>query len=145
MKSLLYKVISSEQIRFVIVGVLNTIIGTIAMFVAYHCGMGYWISTALNYIVGSIFSYYANKYFTFHSTKKEKAELWRFIINIIVCYFVAYGIAKPVIIHMTSTMNMEKELIEQISMVLGMGFFVIINYCGQRYFVFKVRNSERNN
>lgn len=145
MKKDILRIYNKDSFRFIVVGVLNTVIGTTVMFAAYHCGLGYWISTALNYIVGSVFSYFANKYFTFRSTKKEKAELWRFIINIVVCYFVAYGIAKPVIIHMTSAMDMKKELVEQISMLLGMCFFVIINYCGQKYFVFKVRNSERNN
>ena len=55
-----------EIVRFGIVGVLNTLIGTGVMFFAYNAlHLGYWISSALNYIVGSIFSYFANKYFTF--------------------------------------------------------------------------------
>lgn len=134
MKNKLIKLLSIEQLRFVIVGVLNTIIGTTTMFVAYYLGLGYWISTALNYIVGSVFSYFANKYFTFHSNTKDRKELFRFVVNIVVCYFIAYGVAKPIIIRVLGSGN---GFIDYVSMILGMMIFIVINYLGQKFFVFK--------
>jgi len=128
------KIINMEQLRFVIVGCLNTAIGTTVMFVAYYLGLGYWISTALNYVVGSIFSYFANKYFTFHSKSKDKKELLRFVVNIVVCYFIAYGVAKPIIIRILGSGN---GFIDYVSMVLGMLIFIVINYLGQKFYVFR--------
>ena len=55
------KILSLEQSRFIIVGVMNTIIGTAAMLICYNFfHMGYWPSSAMDYIIGSIFSYFAN-------------------------------------------------------------------------------------
>mgnify|MGYP002740439886 CR=1 FL=1 len=48
-----------SMIRFIIVGVINTVIGTTIMFGMYNLlGINYWISTASNYILVSILSYY---------------------------------------------------------------------------------------
>lgn len=128
----------AESIRFVIVGVSNTIIGTAVMFIAYNVfGLGYWISSALNYIVGSIFSYFANKYFTFKSEKKSWKEIVRFVVNIAVCYGIAYGIAKPLINILLGQMGLPVSILEQISLVMGMCIFVVVNFCGQKFFVFK--------
>lgn len=132
------KLLSLEQTRFALVGVMNTIIGTSAMFIAYNVfSLGYWPSSAINYIVGSIFSYFANKYFTFKSEKKSKKEIVRFIINIVVCYLIAYSVAKPVISTLLGKFNLSVSLMEQIEMLFGTGFFIVINYFGQKFFVFK--------
>ena len=120
------------------VGVANTVIGTSVMFIAYNLfGLGYWISSALNYIVGSIFSYFANKYFTFKSEKKSWNEIIRFVVNIAVCYGIAYGIAKPLINVLLGQMGLSVSILEQISMVMGMCIFIVVNFCGQKFFVFK--------
>lgn len=129
-----------EFIRFGIVGILNTVIGTSVMFLAYNLlGCGYWVSSALNYIIGSIFSYFANKYFTFKSVQKSWGEVLRFLINISCCYFIAYGVAKPFGKWIISELNisMSEYSTEQFAMVLGMSFFVVLNYLGQKIFVFK--------
>ena len=132
------KILSLEQSRFIIVGVLNTIIGTTTMLIAYNIfHLGYWIASALNYIVGSIFSYFANKYFTFKSEKKSASEIIRFVINITVCYFVAYSVAKSVIEVALRNVHLSVPMLEQISMFLGMGIFVVLNYFGQKFFVFR--------
>jgi len=72
--------------KFVLVGVVNTLFGTAVMFVSYnllHCG--YWLSSALNYILGSILSYFLNKYFTFQNKEKSVKQVLRFVLNISVC------------------------------------------------------------
>ena len=61
-----------SMIRFIIVGVINTVIGTVIMFGMYNLlGINYWISTASNYILVSILSYYLNKHFTFKNKEKS--------------------------------------------------------------------------
>lgn len=132
------KILDLEQSRFIIVGIMNTIIGAAAMLIAYNIfHMGYWLSSAMDYIVGSIFSYFANKHFTFKSERKSKSEVVRFIINIVVCYMLAYGIARPIMDVVLKDMTLTKAIMEQISMFFGMGIFIVLNYFGQKYFVFK--------
>ena len=58
-----------------------------------------------------------------------------FIINITICYLLAYGLAKPMVSWILSSEN--KVLQDNLSMLVGMGAFVVFNYFGQRLFVFK--------
>ena len=132
------KIVSMEGSRFMLVGVANTLIGTSVMLFAYNVlGFGYWISSILNYVVGSIFSYFANKYFTFKSEKKSMKEIIRFIANIIVCYVIAYSVAQPLIAMLLGRLQLSVSVFEQISMLTGTVIFIIINFCGQKFFVFK--------
>jgi len=136
--NIIKKFLGAQSSRFVIVGVANTIIGTSVMFIAYNLfGLGYWMSSALNYIVGSIFSYFANKYFTFKSEKKSWNEIVRFVVNIVVCYVIAYGVAKPLMDVLLGQLGWSVSIMDQISMVMGMCIFIVINFCGQKFFVFK--------
>lgn len=132
------KILSLEQSRFIIVGVMNTIIGAAAMLIAYNVfHLGYWISSAMDYIIGSIFSYFANKYFTFKSEKKSVSEVIRFAINIVVCYFISYSVAKPIVEIVLKDMKLSISILEQFSMFFGMGIFIVLNYFGQKFFVFR--------
>ena len=126
--------------KFGLVGILNTVVGTTIMFLAYNVlNLGYWLSSALNYIVGSVLSYFLNKYFTFGSRRRSNMELIRFLINILLCYLLAYGLALPFVRNfiLTIGISLEKQILEQISMICGMCFFIILNFFGQKVFVFK--------
>ncbi len=131
--------IDKKALKFVIVGIINTIVGTSVMFLLYNlAGVNYWISSASNYIVGSIVSYFLNKYFTFKNKEKSVGQVIRFVINISLCYLLAYGIAKPVVGWILSPLS--ASIKENLAMLVGMGLFVIFNYIGQRVFVFKEEN-----
>lgn len=129
-------IIDKTTIKFLGVGIVNTIIGTGVMFILYNVFCcSYWISSAGNYIVGSIVSFLLNKYFTFQSRKRSFLEMFKFVINIAACYFLAYGAAKPAIRILLTGANDAVQ--DNIAMLLGMCIFVVLNYMGQRYFVFK--------
>lgn len=125
-------------LKFVMVGVVNTVVGTSIMFIFYNVfHLSYWVSSASNYFFGSICSYLLNKHFTFQYHEKGFKSLIRFTINILVCYLLAYGIAKPFIRWIFSGFN--DTIQDNISMALGMCLFVVFNYLGQRFFAFKAR------
>ena len=122
-------------IKFLLVGVINTLFGTTIMFVCYNIfHMSYWWSSAANYFFGSILSFLLNKYFTFKTQYKSIQEVFRFIVNICLCYFVAYGIAKPISYYLLKDASVSVR--ENVAMIIGMIIFVGLNYIGQRYFVF---------
>ncbi len=139
MKALRNNIIRSTDntfFKFILVGIANTIIGTAIMFIFYNVlHLDYWVSSASNYFFGSICSYLLNKCFTFKYHEKGFASLIRFTINILFCYLLAYGIAKPMMKLLLS--NYKVSIQENISMLLGMCLFVLFNYIGQRYFAFK--------
>lgn len=122
--------------RFILVGIANTLFGTAIMFVFYNVfHLSYWISSASNYFFGSILSYFLNKGFTFKYGKTDLKSIIRFTVNILLCYLIAYGIAKPVVRQLLSQYG--QTIQENVAMAVGMVLFVGLNYLGQRYFAFK--------
>ncbi len=141
MKKLLSKFLDKTFLRFIIVGVINTLFGTAIMFVFYNVfGLSYWLSSASNYFFGSILSYFLNKYFTFQYKKRDWKVVGRFVLNISACYLIAYGAAKPLVRALLS--GASSTIQENVAMLCGMCLFVALNYLGQRFFAFK---SEENN
>ncbi len=138
--NLMNKLIDKTLLKFILVGVINTLFGTAIMFGFYNIlHLSYWVSSAANYILGSILSYFLNKYFTFKNHEKGWKPILRFIINITVCYTLAYGAAKPLVKFLLS--GASQQLSENCAMLVGMGLFVVLNYIGQRFFAFK--NNEK--
>ena len=123
-------------IKFILVGVVNTLIGTTIMFVSYNLlHFSYWISSAANYFFDSICSYLLNKYFTFRYHEHGWSSLVRFTINIVTCYLLAYGMARPFMHWLLSGYSL--IIRDNVSMTFGMCLFVVFNYLGQRFFAFK--------
>ncbi len=130
------KVVDAEMIKFGVVGTINTIVGTGIMFGLYNlAGCPYWISSAANYVLTSILSYFLNKRFTFRHKGDNIKSAVRFAVNIAICYLLAYGIAKPAVAHVLA--GRSKTVQENMAMLAGMCLFVGFNYLGQRFFVFK--------
>lgn len=136
------KIIDKTTLKFIIVGIINTLVGTGVMFFMYNIvHTSYWISSMANYIIGSIVSYFLNKYFTFQSNEKSFKEIIYFVINISICYLISYGIAKPLVYYILN--DISRNLQDNIAMLVGMCLFVVLNYFGQRFFVFKEsKNAE---
>lgn len=132
----IWKYVDVTTIKFILVGVVNTLVGTGVMFLLYNVfSTGYWFASASNYVVGSIVSYFLNKYFTFQNKEKSWKQVLKFVVNISVCYLIAYGAAKPVVSFLLS--GTSEKVQGNISMLTGMGLFIVLNYFGQRLLVFK--------
>ena len=130
------KIIDRTLAKFILVGIINTLFGTTIMFAAYNLlHLSYWVSSGMNYFFGSILSFFLNKYFTFQSKEKSLAEVGRFAANILVCYLLAYGIAKPLVGLLLQSFSV--SIRENAAMLAGMCLFVGLNYLGQRFFAFK--------
>jgi len=122
--------------KFILVGIANTLFGTGIMFLFYNVfHFGYWVSSASNYVFGSILSYFLNKHFTFQNKSKDPKVILRFAVNITVCYLVAYGLAKPLVRTLLSGMSVTVQ--DNGAMLVGMVVFVGLNYIGQRFFAFR--------
>ena len=146
-----------EVIHFGMVGVINTLMGWGIMAVLYNfIHMNYWVSSGISYFIGSVFSYHANSKLTFKVENKDKGLPWRFAVNIIVCYLIAFSVAQPFVKYIflfqsiASVVNRVADVLrmasvavaDNIAMVFGMGLFIILNFFGQKFFVFRRR--EKN-
>ena len=130
------KLIDKTTLKFILVGVINTIVGTSVMFFAYNVvHLNYWVSSAANYVVGSVVSYILNKYLTFQNSERSVKQLLYFIVNISVCYLIAYGAAKPLVYRILGSAS--TAIRDNCAMLAGMCLFVVLNYLGQRFVVFK--------
>lgn len=134
------KLIDKTVFKFLLVGIINTCIGTGAMFLLYNLvGCPYWPSVCANYICGGIVSYFLNKYFTFQNKEKSWIQVGKFVLTVVICMVLAYGIAKPVVRWTLSGFGAKVQ--ENIAMLVGMGLYTMLNYFGQRFFAFKMQKT----
>jgi putative flippase GtrA len=131
-------------LKFIIVGIINTIVGSAIMFTLYNVlNTSYWFSSACNYIFASILSFFLNKYFTFTVKNWTFFMVAAFIINITFCYFMAYGIAKPAMNYFLR--DSSQRFRENAALFTGMCLFTGLNYLGQRLVVFKKEKKIHEN
>lgn len=146
MRNKLKQLLDPTLFRFLLVGVVNTAVGYGIMFGLYNLAglhtwgdLGYWISSAANYLVGSVVSFFLNKRFTFRNQERGAGVVLRFAVNITVCWALAYGLAKPFTVWLLSGTGWSPQLQGNLSMLAGSGLFVLLNYFGQRFFAFRSR------
>lgn len=133
-----------KLIKFLLVGGLNTVFSAAVMFLLYNLAhFGYWGSTAVSYVLGSILSYVLNKKFTFDNHEPVWKTALKFTLNVAVCYVIAYSLAKPLVIWGLSAMALPQTVVDQVSMLAGMVLFTLINYVGQRFFAFRSSKAEQ--
>jgi len=124
--------------KFIFVGGLNTIFSAAVMFLLYNiANLGYWGSSVISYILGSVLSFVLNKNFTFENSDSVASTAVKFAINVAACYIIAFSISKPIITMLLSNNRFSVSIEEQIAMLFGMVLFTLLNYVGQRFFVFR--------
>ncbi len=135
--------------KFILVGVLNTIVGTGLQFLLFNLlGWNEWVSSVTGYFLGSVLSYFLNKYFTFKNQEKGIKPILKFALNIAVCYTIAYVIAIPLISYICTANSLTMfgwtvdKFSGNLSMVVGSCLFVACNYIGQRFFAFKEKEGK---
>ena len=137
----LCSLIDAKLLRFLIVGVINTLVGTAIMFGLYNlAGAGYWLASAANYVLTSILSFFLNKYFTFQNRERSWSQVLRFVVNIAACYLLAYGIAKPLCLRLLA--GASDKVRDNVSLFVGMVLFTGLYYIGQRLFAFKENENK---
>lgn len=131
----------AKMLRFLLVGILNTIVGEGIIFLLLNVmHVSYWPSTAIGYVLSSIMSYFLNRRFTFKYHGKDWRVPLRFALNIAVCYLLAYGIAQPLVSWILSGVTATAR--DNLAALAGMGLFVCFNYVGQRLFTFREESAE---
>ncbi|SDC17278.1 Putative flippase GtrA (transmembrane translocase of bactoprenol-linked glucose) [Paenibacillus sp. UNCCL117] len=134
----------SSLARFLLVGVLNTLIGLSIMLLLLHAaGLNYWLSTAAGTVIGACVSYLLNRTFTFRSSSSHGTAVLKFVAVLACCYMLAYaasGLAAKLLGGFFPALS--AELGHTLAVVLGNGLYTLLNYAGQRYIVFAGRQGE---
>jgi len=117
-------------IRFILVGLSNTMIGMSIIYIAWHfLQLGDLVSNLLGYAVGFVWSFGMNRLWTFHHHGPVMRSFWRFAA---VCA-AAYAANLLVLFSARSYLGPESFLPH----VLGVVIYTLIGYLGSRYFAFR--------
>jgi putative flippase GtrA len=135
------KLLKNSFLRFVLVGICNTLLSLLLMFLLEK--LGYWPSTAIAYAAGATLSFFLNRYFTFHSQEDFWRSVGKFVINVAVCYAIAYALAQPLVSAALGSTGISSAWQERIAKLAGMVLYTLLNYFGQRFFAFR-RRRERD-
>lgn len=125
---------------FLCIGGLNTFLAMGIMFVLYNfVGFGYWGSSVTAFIICSIISYILNRRISFKSNAPVFSSAFKFSIVIALCYTISFGISKPMMFWFFKTFNIgvSYAIIEQLAMLMAQGIFTIMNFLGQKLWVFR--------
>lgn len=130
--------------KFIAVGILNTIIGEGLKFLLFNLSpIGTWASSIIGMVVGSVVSYFLNKYFTFKNKEKGWKPVIRFALNIAICFSLANLIALPLVENFCIANSITmfgwevKVFAGNAALLASSCLFVAFNYIGQRFFAFK--------
>ena len=135
-------------LKFLLVGVLNTLIGEgIVLLLTQpvgwkNFGWGPGAAAFVGTVIGSIVSYFLNKYFTFKNKEKGLKPALRFTINIAACLLirvlVATGVSELCKATGFTMFGMDVNTFAgYLSWAVGACVFVACNYICQRFFAKK--------
>jgi len=140
-------IISKEFIKYCLVGVINTIVGTGTAFLSLNLlGYDYAVSTTLAYITGNITSFCLNKKFTFKSHGNPFFEFIKFFLTMLPAYIFSYWLGYEICRYMLSVglfefithiVDMKATLIsDNIAIPLSMFIYLILGFTINKFLVF---------
>lgn len=122
--------LSSTFSRFIIVGIINTIIGYSLIMLFFHIfSLTYGVSYFLSYIIAFSISFFLNRQFVFESKNKKLKEFLKFIVAFLISYSISYVFLYIFIEY--------KVLNENIAFFAGMIVYSTIFYLLNKYMTFK--------
>ncbi|RDU63191.1 GtrA family protein [Helicobacter sp. MIT 14-3879] len=116
-------------IKYLLVGVVNTIFGYIIIFTLMYFKVSPEIANFIGYCCGVILSYFLNKHFTFESKNSHKNDFSKFVFLMTIAYLINLIIL--IICYRSFGVN------KYISQVIAGVFYTISGYFLSRFIVFK--------
>ncbi|PWK07002.1 GtrA family protein [Tumebacillus permanentifrigoris] len=138
MGSFAQKVWHHSLIRFLLVGVLNTIVGLSATYLLLNlAGLSYWAATFAGNCIGAVVSYFLNKTFTFRDNQGIGKSWWRFVVVMLASYVLAYSIGLQAAHWVLLRFTDDPRWLENAAVLVGAGLYTIANYVGHKFFTFR--------
>ena len=123
-----------EIIRYLIVGVLTTLVSIVSYFVCARIFLiSYMISTVLSWILSVLFAFFTNKYFVFQSKSGDKNRIFRECIDFFGCRIVTLIIEIIIMWLFVDMIHVD----DMISKIVVQFIVVVLNYVFSKLFVFQ--------
>ena len=85
------QIINITFVRFILVGIVNTIIGYSLIMLFFHVfGLTYGSSYFLSYVISFVISFFLNRRFVFFSKNKKMREFIKFSLSFFISYVISY-------------------------------------------------------
>jgi len=128
-----------EFIKFLVVGLLNTVVGMGLMFFLKNgLEWPFWYATFSGNTAGAAVSFLMNRIYTFKSKVPFHVGAARFIIVVMACYFLSFSISRLITGTMDSiTAGPFYIDSDNTAILLGSVIYTLTNYIGQKFVVFK--------
>ena len=136
-KSLIQKIISRQESRFLMVGAINTLVGYGAYALFLSVGVPYLIANTLSTIIGVINSYLWNRFFTFKSKGKAMGEIIRFSF----VYLISYCCSMVFLYLIVGQFGVNVY----VAGILNLVMTTLISWFGHKNFSFKEKVRNENN
>ena len=118
-----------EIIRYIIAGILTTIVSIASYNLLRNINIDYKICTILSWILAVIFAYFINKLFVFKSQKNNIKEFINFILARLLSLFIEF-------IFMMSMVDLI-NINDRIAKLIVQFVVLVLNYIFSKFFVFK--------
>ena len=118
-----------EIIKYVIAGVLTTIVSITSYNLFRNINVSYKISTILSWILAVLFAYFINKIYVFNKSEKDKIEFLKFIISRLLSLLIEF-ITMIILVDIFIINDRLSKLIVQV-------IVFILNYVFSKFIVFK--------
>lgn len=131
------KVLRSSFLRFLLVGVGNTLLSMAVEFGLYNLGgVDPVLASAVGYLLGAVMSFFLNRWFTFHSEEELGRSAVKFALNVAVLWAVTHPLLQPWLAGRLQSVFVERWA-NNVALVVCMGLYTVLNYFGQRFFAFR--------
>lgn len=119
-----------QFVRFVLVGILNTLFSYAIYAGLVYLGLGYAVANLIALIIGVVFSFKTQGMLVFNESNNRR--LFRFVVVWAVIYLFNIAIIGRFI---------ALGLNSYVSGALAIPFSTLLSYIGQKYFVFRASSS----
>ena len=128
------KILQRQEIRFLFVGGLNTLVGygIYALLLCFH--INYLIANTISTLIGIGHSYLWNRFFTFKSKEKASKELLKFVS----VYVVSYILGTISLFIFKSILNISPYIAGLLNLIIT----TLISYFGHKNFSFKKETKD---
>ncbi len=117
-----------QLLRFLTVGVVNTLLTLAIIYLLMHLGIDYRVANAAGYGIGFVVSFVLNRNWTFTHSGGLLASFARWVVVAAVAY--GGNLATVVLLHQWLGVD------ARLAQLGGMPVYTLLSYVGGRYFAF---------